>query len=147
VRGDGVFTREADVDGSLAFSRALAVLVITPESVSVLLSYQASHDQLRNLECVVVDEWHELLSTKRGVQLELALAHLRALNPNLRLWALSATLPNLDQALRTLVGPHRSGRIIRANLDKQIVVDSLLPHAGGQAAPRRAMSANSSCCV
>ncbi len=56
-------------------------LVITPESVSVLLSYASSHDQLRQLDCVIVDEWHELLGTKRGVLLELSLAHLRALNP------------------------------------------------------------------
>ncbi len=59
-------------------------LIITPESVSVLLSYASSHDQLRKLSCVIVDEWHELLGTKRGVLLELSLAHLRNLNPGLR---------------------------------------------------------------
>jgi len=74
-------------------------LVTTPESASVLLSYESSHEQLRNLACVVVDEWHELLGTKRGVLLELTFAHLRALNPALRVWGLSATLPNLDEAL------------------------------------------------
>ena len=52
-------------------------LIITPESASLLLSYASSRDQLKNLTCVVVDEWHELLGTKRGVLLELTLAHLR----------------------------------------------------------------------
>ena len=102
-------------------------LIITPESVSILLSYASSHEQLRNLECVVVDEWHELLGSKRGVLLELSLAHLRALNPGLKIWALSATLPNLDEAMRALLGPNRPGRIIRAPQAKRIEVDSIVP--------------------
>ncbi len=102
-------------------------LIITPESVSVLLSYGASHDQLRNLSCVVVDEWHELLGTKRGVLLELSLSHLRALNPGLRVWGLSATLPNLEEALHALMGEGRAGRIIRAPGNKVIDVASVIP--------------------
>jgi len=103
-------------------------LVITPESASLLLSYASSHDQLKNLTCVVVDEWHELLGTKRGVLLELTLAHLRSLNPHLRVWGLSATLPNLNEALHVLMGNSITGRIIRANADKRIEVDSIVPH-------------------
>jgi ATP-dependent Lhr-like helicase len=102
-------------------------LVTTPESASVLMSYESSHDQLRNLACVVVDEWHELLGTKRGVLLELTLAHLRTLNPSLRVWGLSATLPNLDEALRALMGNAREGRIIRAPESREIEVDSIIP--------------------
>ncbi len=107
-------------------------LVITPESVSVLLSYGSSHDQLRNLSCVIVDEWHELLGTKRGVLLELTLAHLRALNPQLRIWGLSATLPNLPQALVALLGAPGRGRIIRAAAARNIVVDSVIPSDVGR---------------
>ena len=102
-------------------------LVITPESASLLLSYASSHDPLKNLTCVVVDEWHELIGTKRGVLLELTLAHLRSLNPDLRVWGLSATLPNLDEALRVLMGNRTAGRIIRAPADKRIEVDSIVP--------------------
>lgn len=102
-------------------------LVTTPESASVMLSYESSHDQLRNLSCIVVDEWHELLGTKRGVLLELTLAHLRTLNPRLRVWGLSATLPNLDEALRTLMGAGGGGRIIRASAGRRIEVDSIIP--------------------
>lgn len=102
-------------------------LVITPESVSLLLSYASSREQLRNLSCVIVDEWHELLGTKRGVLLELTLAHLRTLNPQLRVWGLSATLPNLDEALQALMGQAGRGRIIRARENKRIEVDSIVP--------------------
>jgi ATP-dependent Lhr-like helicase len=107
-------------------------LVITPESVSVLLSYQASHDQLRTLDCVIVDEWHELLATKRGVLLELSLARLRALNPRLRTWGLSATLPNLPEALQALLGVRREGRLIRAAAARRIEVDSIVPRDIGR---------------
>jgi ATP-dependent Lhr-like helicase len=108
-------------------NRPPETLVTTPESASILLSYDSSHDQLRNLECIIVDEWHELLSTKRGVLLELTLSHLRALNPGLRVWGLSATLPNLDEALRTLMGTNTRGRIIRAQETRRIEVDSIIP--------------------
>ena len=55
-------------------------------------------DTTRRFDAVVVDEWHELMGTKRGVLLELALARLRTLAPRMRTWGLSATLGNLEQA-------------------------------------------------
>jgi len=84
--------------------RLPTALVTTPESLSLLLSYPGSAARFASLRAVVVDEWHELLSTKRGVQVELALARLRRLRPGLRVWGLSATLGNLDEALAALVG-------------------------------------------
>ncbi len=102
-------------------------LIITPESLSLLLSYESSHEQLRHLAAVVVDEWHELLGSKRGVLLELSLAHLRRISPGLRTWGLSATLPNLDEAMATLLGRAGEGRLIRAMQPKQLVVDAVLP--------------------
>lgn len=103
------------------------VLVITPESLSVMLSESATHDQLASLRAVVVDEWHELLGNKRGVQLELCLARLRRLDPHVRTWGLSATLPNLEEACAVLVGAGRTGRLIRSDVPKPVVIDSLLP--------------------
>jgi ATP-dependent Lhr-like helicase len=85
-------------------TRLPSALVTTPESLSLLLSYPETRQQFRTLRCVVVDEWHELLGAKRGVQTELALARLRAWRPDLRIWGLSATLGNLDQALHVLLG-------------------------------------------
>ena len=102
-------------------------LIITPESASLLLSYASSRDQLKNLTCVVVDEWHELLGTKRGVLLELTLAHLRESESR------SAHLGPVGHASQPGRGPPRphgqldQGRIIRANADKRIEVDSIVP--------------------
>ena len=90
-------------------------LVTTPESLSLLLSYPDADQRLASLEAVVVDEWHELLGSKRGVQTELALARLRSWNPLLRTWGLSATLGNLDEALEVLLGRQqrqRSGKAV-----------------------------------
>ena len=56
---------------------------------------------------MIVDEWHELLSSKRGTQTELCLARLRKWNTDLKTWGLSATLGNLNTALSTLVGSHK----------------------------------------
>lgn len=84
--------------------RLPTVLVTTPESMSLLLSYPDSNRMLRSVRCVVCDEWHELLSSKRGVQTELAIARLRRWNPDLRVWGLSATLGNLEEARDALVG-------------------------------------------
>lgn len=102
-------------------------LVTTPESLSVLMSFADSHEGLRSIRAVIVDEWHELMGTKRGVQLELCLARLRALNPNLRVWGLSATLGNLDEALHTLMGPRHRGRMIQGPAAAATTVESVLP--------------------
>lgn len=84
-------------------------LITTPESLSLLLSRANAEALFSTLRCVVVDEWHELMGTKRGVQTELALARLRRWNPRLRTWGLSATLGNLEEAMETLLGVDSSG--------------------------------------
>lgn len=102
-------------------------MVTTPESLSVLLSYKDGQKMLSGVHSVVVDEWHELLASKRGVQLELCLARLRSLNPALRTWGLSATLANLDAAMTTLLGPDRNGVLIQGLVPRDIEVKTLLP--------------------
>lgn len=102
-------------------------LVTTPESLALMLSYGDSARRLGRLKAVIVDEWHELLGSKRGVLLELGLARLRALNPGLKLWGLSATLGNVDQAMQVLLGPHRRGTLIAGDLERRIEIDTLLP--------------------
>jgi hypothetical protein len=89
------------------------VLVTTPESLALLLSYPDTLPRMRQLRCVVVDEWHELLGNKRGVLLQLNLAVLRDAAPSLQLWGLSATLGNLPQA-RDVLLPGPAGRTDRA---------------------------------
>ena len=85
------------------------VLITTPESLSLLLSQSEVAKRFAKLKLVVVDEWHELLGSKRGVQTELCLAHLRSLAPELRTWGLSATLGNIEQAMNVLLGPPQTG--------------------------------------
>ena len=79
-------------------------LITTPESLSLLLSQQNAREYFDQLEAVIVDEWHELLASKRGVQTELCLARLRTWRPALRTWGLCATLGNLDTAMSVLMG-------------------------------------------
>lgn len=84
--------------------RLPTALVTTPESLSLLLSYPDARARFATLRAVIVDEWHELMATKRGVQTELALARLRAWLPGMRTWGVSATLGNLEQARDVLLG-------------------------------------------
>ena len=109
--------------------RLPTALVTTPESLTLFLARADWRERFAHLDAVVVDEWHELLSTKRGVQTELALARLAALRPDVRIWGLSATLANLDVALAALVGPARSAAaaLVRGHDAKAIVIDSMLP--------------------
>jgi ATP-dependent helicase Lhr and Lhr-like helicase len=102
-------------------------LVTTPESLSVMLSRADMGAALHGVKVLVVDEWHEFLGTKRGVQVELVAARLRALSPGLRVWGMSATLPDLPAAMRTLLGPTRTGTLIRARQLKRYEIESLLP--------------------
>ncbi|MBB3119001.1 ligase-associated DNA damage response DEXH box helicase [Pseudoduganella violacea] len=102
------------------------VLITTPESLSLMLSQNAARSQFERLDMVVVDEWHELMGNKRGVQVQLALARLRRWQPQLVVWGLSATLGNLERARDVLLGGAH-GVLVEGALRKQILVDTLIP--------------------
>ncbi len=126
-------------------------LVTTPESVSVLLTRSDCAELFSGLAAIVVDEWHELLGNKRGVQTQLALAHIRQSAPKVQTWAISATLGNLTEAADVLMGarlqsPHSRGvkaspsgkaaasasnargfACIQGHEPKTITIDTLLP--------------------
>ncbi|MEO7100476.1 MAG: ligase-associated DNA damage response DEXH box helicase [Luteolibacter sp.] len=103
-------------------------LVTTPESLSLMLTHSDFAEKLAGLRCVIVDEWHELLGTKRGVQTELCLARLRAWFPGIRIWGLSATLGNLTEARRTLLGDAFDGSAeVTADMKKPLVIETLIP--------------------
>jgi ATP-dependent Lhr-like helicase len=104
-------------------------LVTTPESLALLLSQPAFLPHFTSLRLVVVDEWHELLSTKRGVLTELGLARLRSLAPAAPVWGLSATLGNTEEAAAALGGVSRPMRIIRGRTPKRVQIETLLPPA------------------
>ncbi|NPD26753.1 ligase-associated DNA damage response DEXH box helicase [Corallococcus exiguus] len=103
------------------------VLITTPESLSLLLTQEQAAENFASLRAVIVDEWHELLASKRGTQVELALARLRQFAPGLRIWALSATLANLEEAARTVVGTDREPTLVSADLQRPVHVETLLP--------------------
>ncbi len=114
-----------------AQSRRLpTALVITPESLSLLLARADAREVLRTVRMVVVDEWHELIGNKRGVQVQLALARLETFNPGLCIWGMSATLGNLDEAMQVLLGPGpraQAGVLVRGETPKKLKIDMLLP--------------------
>lgn len=117
-------------DKRLARTGQAEVLVITPESLALLLSYPETGALLQDLRAIVVDEWHELLGNKRGVLLQLCLARLRALSPAARTWGLSATLGNLADARDALLPHAPDAPIIDAAKPRSLTLETLLPEAG-----------------
>lgn len=107
------------------------LLITTPESLQLLLSSKGYNKVFKDCSAIVVDEWHELLGTKRGVQMELALSRLKTVSPNMRIWGISATIGNLEQARQVLLGPvseaYQNSVLIKAKLNKKITVKSIIP--------------------
>ncbi|MGY3052356.1 ATP-dependent Lhr-like helicase [Pedobacter sp. UYEF25] len=109
------------------------ILLITPESLHLLLAQKDSSALFKKLRCIVADEWHELLGSKRGVLVELAASRIKGLHlqdniEQLKLWGISATIGNIEEALEVLVpGANAKKVIIKANLEKKIIIKSILP--------------------
>jgi len=107
------------------------LLITTPESLQLLLSSEGYDKVFKDCSAIVVDEWHELLGTKRGIQMELGLSRLRTVCNNLRIWGISATIGNLEQGREVLLGPNsealKNSILVKANLDKKITVKSIIP--------------------
>ncbi|WP_394973902.1 ligase-associated DNA damage response DEXH box helicase [uncultured Croceitalea sp.] len=107
------------------------LLITTPESLQLLLSSKGYDKMFKDCSAIVVDEWHELLGTKRGVQMELALSRLKTTCNDLRIWGISATIGNLEQARQVLLGPeteaYQNSVLIKAKLNKKITVKSIIP--------------------
>lgn len=110
------------------------VLIITPESLHLFLAQKNYPEIFRTLRIIAVDEWHELMGSKRGVQVELAISRIvycRAgdmATATTSIWGISATIGNLEEAKEVLLSPLRKeGIIIKAKLSKQIQVESILP--------------------
>ncbi|WP_437399318.1 ligase-associated DNA damage response DEXH box helicase [Flagellimonas lutimaris] len=107
------------------------LLITTPESLHLLLSSKGYEKTFKDCSAIVVDEWHELLGTKRGVQMELGLSRLKTICKQLRIWGISATIGNLEQAREVLLGPTspelENSILVKANLNKKITVKSIIP--------------------
>ena len=106
------------------------VLITTPESMHIMMAQKNYPRYFNDLNLVVIDEWHELLGSKRGTQTELALSRLRGLRKNLQVWGISATIGNMQQAKEVLLGPDSDAAntsTIKANIKKELEVQSVLP--------------------
>lgn len=112
-------------------NRLPTCLITTPESLSILLSYPKTHPQFSSVQLVVLDEWHELMGSKRGVQAELGLSRLRTLSPEVATWAVSATIGNVPEALQTAMGSSSiddaSTTVIKAPARRKLSMRSLIP--------------------
>ena len=123
------------------------VLLTTPESLSLLLSYPESAELFAGLRRVVIDEVHAFATGKRGDLLALALARLQALAPDMRRAALSATVSDPD-AYRAWLAPWgeiEAVSVVEGEPGAPPVVEILLPeeervpwggHAGRWAIPQ-----------
>jgi ATP-dependent Lhr-like helicase len=106
------------------------LLITTPESLHLLLAQKGYQEFFGNLKAIIADEWHELMGSKRGVQVELALSRLKSIVPGLKVWGISATIGNMDQAIEALLGNYYHGKkytVIKADIEKKVEVVSILP--------------------
>jgi ATP-dependent Lhr-like helicase len=112
-------------------------LIITPESIHILFTQKSNDFWFGSIRLIVVDEWHDILGTKRGVQVELAISRIKNLCAESGLsrpmiWGISATLPNLGQACEVLFGARFNTHpaefeIVRAKIQKKIHLQTLFP--------------------
>jgi ATP-dependent helicase Lhr and Lhr-like helicase len=117
------------------------VMIITPESLHLLLALKGYPDFFKTLRIIAVDEWHELLGGKRGVQVELAISRIvgswqltvdKKANHQLSVWGISATIGNLDEAKEVLIASlptkqKKKSTIVKAKLHKPIEIISIIP--------------------
>lgn len=103
------------------------ILIITPESLHLLLAQKQHLKFFKNLQCIVVDEWHELLSSKRGVMTELAISRILSYQKKLRIWGITATIGNLDEAMNVLIPYDIKKTKIVAKEKKKIEIKSVFP--------------------
>ncbi|MFM7336554.1 MAG: DEAD/DEAH box helicase, partial [Tabrizicola sp.] len=109
IEGAGLKIRVEDRTGDTSYTQRRRqradpphILLTTPESLALLLSYEDAPRIFAGLQRVIVDEIHALAESKRGDQLVLQIARLQALNPGLRRVGLSATVENPPALARFL---------------------------------------------
>lgn len=104
------------------------VLLTTPETLHLMFSQKKNSRWFKHVQCFAVDEWHELLGSKRGVLTELAIARVKDVSPNLKIWGITATIGNLEQAQEVLI-PCKDLKVvkIKAKEKKKIDIISVLP--------------------
>lgn len=103
------------------------ILVATPESLHLLLGQKNHQRFFKNLQVIVIDEWHELLGSKRGVMIELGISQLRMYVPKMKIWGITATIGNLDEAMEVLIPYNIKKTTVTAKEKKKIDIVPVLP--------------------
>jgi ATP-dependent Lhr-like helicase len=105
------------------------MLITTPESLHVMMATKGYKKVFGNLKAIVIDEWHELIGSKRGVQTQLVISCFQGLNPELKIWGISATIGNMQEAIDVLLYSKKEEdiSIVKAEIDKEIDVRCLVP--------------------
>jgi ATP-dependent Lhr-like helicase len=104
------------------------ILLITPESLHLFLAQKNNSEIWNTLQVIAVDEWHELMGSKRGVQVELAISRIVGVKKQISIWGISATIGNLEQAADCLLySLQKKYTIVKANLDKKISIECIMP--------------------
>ena len=108
------------------------LLITTPESLHLLLAQKGYEEFFGSLKAVIADEWHELMGSKRGVQVELALSRLKTIVPELKVWGVSATIGNMEEAIAALLGDYYQKKkftVVKADIEKKVEVVSIMPES------------------
>lgn len=117
-----VEVRHGDTELKMRRKQALFppdVLVTTPETLQAILPGTRMRQHLANVRYVVIDEVHELASSKRGIQLTLALERLRDLiGKEFQRVGLSATVGNPQEVAKFIAGTNRSIKVVEASFLK-----------------------------
>jgi ATP-dependent Lhr-like helicase len=103
------------------------ILIITPESLQLLLAQKNNQRFFKNLKCVAIDEWHELIGSKRGVLVELALSQILGYQKTVKIWGITATIGNLDEAMEVLIPYDLKKTKVVAKENKKIDIIPIFP--------------------
>ncbi|MBO9562976.1 MAG: ligase-associated DNA damage response DEXH box helicase [Niastella sp.] len=130
----GIRNGDTDVNERQRQKRQMPeALVITPESLHLLLAQKGYAEVFKSLKIIAIDEWHELIGSKRGVQVELAITRIVHVqqahyNTHCAVWGISATIGNLDEAQDVLLSPvGGKGATVKAKLRKKVAIESIIP--------------------
>ncbi|MBI4182245.1 MAG: DEAD/DEAH box helicase [Candidatus Aenigmarchaeota archaeon] len=106
------------------------MFIVTPETLQAMLVAPLLRQHLAHVKWVIVDEIHELVDNKRGVQLSLGLERLRALAGGFQLIGLSATVGSPERVARFL---GEGVQVVHAEREKRVSIQVDLPPAGREA--------------
>ncbi|MDG4951210.1 ligase-associated DNA damage response DEXH box helicase [Weeksellaceae bacterium KMM 9724] len=125
-----VETRNGDTPAKIKQRQARSmpeILIVTPETLHLLFAMKNHQRFFKNIQCIAVDEWHELLGSKRGVLTELAISYLQKFNAQLKIWGITATIGNLEEAMEVLIPYDIKKTSVETKLKKKTEIETVFP--------------------